>query len=183
MNIRYWWTVPDNPPSHPDCFVIPSYALKDSHRPNKPTIAQIQLAFRWWQRFAEASFIMSTGDNQGLGVSNARVMAEYAERLGVPRERILEEDRSRNTNENLLYSMDIVRAKHFSQVTLVTLDLYTRRAVATARKQGWRDFYWLSVYSPGEPAYGGKWLQTSTRGTIMCYEMVASLYSRLAGWM
>jgi uncharacterized SAM-binding protein YcdF (DUF218 family) len=50
--------------------------------------------------------------------------------------------------------MDIIAAEHLQQPTLVTLDLYTRRAVATARKLGWKDFYWLSVFSEGEPAYG-----------------------------
>ena len=79
---------------------------------------------------------MSTGDNQGLGIPNSRVMAEYAVSLGLPRENVIEEDRSRNTYENLLYSMQIIKERNLGQPTLVTLDLYTRRAVATAQKSG-----------------------------------------------
>lgn len=30
-------SIPDNPPSNPECFVIPSYGLRDYSRPNKPT--------------------------------------------------------------------------------------------------------------------------------------------------
>ncbi len=104
-------------------------------------------------------------------------------RLGVPRESLIEEDRSLNTFENLLYSMDIVQAEHLQHPTLVTLDLYTRRAVATATKLGWKEFYWLSVFSEGEPAFGYKWLQTHSRFTIFCYELAAMLYSRMAGWV
>jgi uncharacterized SAM-binding protein YcdF (DUF218 family) len=177
------WTIPDNPPSKPDCFVIPSYALKDRSLPNKPTRAQIELAFEWWKRFPQARLIMSTGDNQGLGIPNSTVMAEYAVGLGVPRENVIEEDRSLNTYQNLRYSMGIIQQLNLKQPTLVTLDLYTRRAVATARKLGWKDFYWLSVFSEGEPAYGYKWLQTYSRLTIFCYEVGAMVFSRIEGWV
>ena len=68
------------------------------------------------------------------------------------------------------------------QPTLVTLDLYTRRAVATARKLGWGELYWLSVYSRGEPAYGWKFFQTYSRLSILLYEMGAMAYSKMVGW-
>ena len=82
---------------------------------------------------------MCTGDNQGLGVSNASVMAAYAIQLGVPIECIIEEDQSKNTYENLYNAQKIIKGQGYSQPTLVTLDLYTRRAVATAHKIGWKN--------------------------------------------
>jgi vancomycin permeability regulator SanA len=181
--IQRFWLIPDNPPAQPDCFVIPSYALKDRTLPTRPTRAQIELAIEWWKRFPHAKLIMSTGDNQFLGINNSTVMAEYAMRLGVPRENIIEEDRSRNTYQNLAYSMDIIRAQGLARPTLVMIDLYTRRAVATANRLGWKDFYWLSVYSAGEPAYGYKWLQTHSRLTIFVYEVGATVWSKLMGWV
>lgn len=126
---------------------------------------------------------MCTGDNQGLGVTNASVMADYAVSLGVPARKVIEEDRSLNTYENLFNAMQIIREVNFRQTTLVTLDLYTRRAVATARKMGWEDFYWLSVYSKGEPAYGYKYFQTHSRLTLYLYEVLATVYSKLVGWI
>lgn len=181
--IQRFWMIDDQPPSHPGCFVIPSYALKDSSRPTRPTRAQIELAFEWWMRFPQAKLIMSTGDNQGLGLPNSRVMADYAVSLGVPHENVIEEDRSWNTYTNLLYSMEIIQARKLGPPTLVTLDLYTRRAVATARKIGWTDFHWLSAFSEGEPAYGYKWLQTHSRATIFCYEVGAMIFSKMVGWV
>jgi uncharacterized SAM-binding protein YcdF (DUF218 family) len=126
---------------------------------------------------------MSTGDNQGLGVTNASVMVDYALRLGVPAQNLVAEDESLNTWQNLSCSMNIMMGRGVQQPTLVTLDLYTRRAIATARKQGWPDFYWLSVHSRGEPAHGKKAVQTYSRLTILLYEMGAMLYSRLVGWV
>ncbi len=177
------WAIPDKPPTNPGCFVIPSYALKDRTLPTLPTRAEIALAAEWWQRFPHAYLILSTGDNQGLGITNARVMREYAASLDVPRDHLVEEDRSKDTLENLRFSMDIIRQRHFQQPTLVTLDLYTRRAVATARKQGWQDLCWLSAYSRGEPAYGTKAFQTHSRLTIFLYEVGAMAYSKLVGWV
>ncbi len=177
------WSIPDNPPSMPDCFVIPSYGLRDRTLPTQPTRAQIELAVAWWRKFPHAILIMSTGDNQGLGITSARVMIEYAATLGVPRANLIEEHRSRNTLENLLYSSEIIQRGHFRQATLVTLDLYTRRAVATARKLGWQNFYWLSVYSDAEPAYGFRRFQTYSRLTIFCYEIAAVAYGKMAGWV
>ena len=177
------WIIPDRPPVAPDCFVIPSYALKDRSTPTKPTIADIRLAAEWWQRFPHASLIMCTGDNQRLGISNACVMAACAVRLGVPAQNVIEEDQSLNTYENLYNARQIIQNIGFRQPTLVTLDLYTRRAVATARKMGWEDFYWLSVYSSGEPAYGYKWIQTHSRLTLYLYEVLAMVYSKLVGWV
>ena len=177
------WMIPDNPPSAPGCFVIPSYALKYRLTPTRPTAAEIKLAAEWWRRFPQASLIMCTGDNQRLGVTNASVMAAYAIRLGVPPENVIEEDRSVNTYENLYNARQIIQERSFKQPTLVTLDLYTRRAVATARKMGWRDFYWLSVYSKGEPAYGYKWIQTHSRFTLYLYEVLAMAYSKMVGWV
>src|SRR5512133_2909577 len=181
--MRWSWILPDNVPSNPDCFVIPSYALKDRSTPSKPTRAQIQLAYTWWLKFPNARLIMSTGDNQGLGIPNSKVMAAYAMNLGIPQENIIEEDQSMNTYENLLYSMRIMEREGMKQPTLVTLDLYTRRAVAVARKLDMADFYWLSAYAHGEPAYGYKWLQTYSRLTIFCYEVAAMVYCRAAGWI
>lgn len=181
--IQRFWNIPDYPPSDPGCFVIPSYALKSASLPTAPTRAQIELAFEWWQRFPGSKLIMSTGDNQRLGIPNSRVMADYAVSLGLPRESVIEEDRSRITYENLLYSGEIIKARNLAQPTLVTLDLYTRRAVATARKMGWRDFHWLSVFSRGEPAYGWKWIQTHSRLTLFCYEVGAMMFSKIVGWV
>lgn len=174
--------LPDNPPSQPSCFVVPSYALKDRSTPTLPTRAALELAVDWWRRFQDAVIIVSTGDNQQLGVTNASVMAGYVARLGVPRDHIVQEDRSRNTYENLVFCREIATSAGYLEPTLVTHDLYTRRAVAVARKIGWSDLRWVSAYSKGEPAAGYKYFQTFSRLTIGCYEMAAMVYCRLRGW-
>lgn len=176
------WLVADNPPSRPDCFVVPSYALKNATTPTLPTSSELDLASQWWRRFPTSFIIVATGDNQRLGVTNAAVMADYLTCQGVPSDRIIQEDRSLNTYENLLNCRKIVEEVGCVEPALVTLDLYTRRALAVARKIGWHDLRWLSAYSKGEPAYGYKYFQTYSRLTIRCYELAAMVYCRLVGW-
>ena len=177
-----FWNIPDYPPPEPDCFVIPSYAVKNQNLPTLPTCAQIKLAYEWWLKFPSAALIMCTGDNQFLGVTNASVMSAYAQELGIPASQIIEEDRSWNTYTNLKYALEIITQRSFRSPTLVTHDLYTRCAVATAQKIGWPHFFWLSAYSKGQPAYGYKWLQTYSRTTIFCYEFGAMILSKIRGW-
>jgi len=75
------WTIPDDPPSSPGCFLIPSYALLDRRSPVRPTRAQVELAYEWWQRCPQAEPSMSPGNSQRLHIPNSPVMIEYA--LGV----------------------------------------------------------------------------------------------------
>jgi uncharacterized SAM-binding protein YcdF (DUF218 family) len=181
MNLYQRWIVEDNPPVRPDCFVVLSYAVEDGQNPTVPTQAVIRLAAARWKKFPRSVIIMSTGDNQKLGVPNSRVMTLYAVGLGVPRRNLIEENRSRTTYENLIYSREIIKKRKLKNITLVTYDLHMRRTLAVAKKLGWKNLTWVSAPSPGSPAYGIKRFQTYSRLTIFCYELLATVYNRLRG--
>lgn len=173
------WCISDRLPDRTDCFIILSYAVRDRHMPVRPTRVLIEKAETLLRRFPEAIVILSTGDNQGLGRTNAAVMAEYGRRIGIPEDRIIQEGRSRNTYENLIFSQEIMQKRGLSHPTIIALDLHMRRAVAIARKLGWNDFRWISVFGRGEPAYGIKSFQTRSRATIFVYEILAWVYCRI----
>lgn len=178
-----FWIVPDRPPEETDCFVVLSYAVKNRELPTRPTRAAIELAYTWWKKFPKAKVIMSTGDVQKLGIPDSTIMARYAMSLGLPKRAIIEEDRSRNTYENLLYSMHVMRQHGLKKPTIVASDLHMRRALEIVRKLEWSDFYWLSAYAKGEPATGYKWLQTHSRPLTFLYELLAFGYSKLRNWL
>jgi uncharacterized SAM-binding protein YcdF (DUF218 family) len=181
MDFYKFWTVSDNPPKHTDCFIILSYAVEDIQTPTVPTKATIQLVSKWRNKFPHASVIMSTGDNQKLGVPNSKVMVEYAEQLGIPKRYLIEEGKSWSTYENLICSKEIIDKKKFTHVTLVLYDLHVRRTLAVAAKLGWKNFSWISISSQGSPAYGWKYVQTYSRLTIFLYELLAYVYNWLRG--
>lgn len=66
--------------------------------------------------------------------SVARTMAEVARRLGVPADRVLVEERSTNTYENLVFSKSMLKGQ-YGRVWLVTSALRMPRAMAVASKQ------------------------------------------------
>ena len=181
MDIYKLWTVPDSPPKYTDCFIVLSYAVENARIPTVPTQVAIRLAYTWWKKNPTAKIIMSTGDNQKLGVTNSRVMARYAGKLGIPERLVLEEDRSKTTYENLIFSKQIADRHNLKHITLVMYDLHVRRTLAIARKLGWQEYNWISVSGRGSPAYGIKRFQTYSRLTIFIYEILAYFYNRIRG--
>ncbi len=58
----------------------------------------------------------------------ASLMKEHAESLGVPADRILLEDSSRSTEEDALYTRDVLKKHHIGSIILVTSPYHSRRA-------------------------------------------------------
>ncbi|MFC1647158.1 YdcF family protein [Patescibacteria group bacterium] len=181
MSLYKLWNLPDSPPTKPDCFLVLSYAVCDEKSPTIPTQTIIRLAYVWWKRYPKSKVIMSTGDNQGLGIPNSRVMVNFARQLGIPAKNLIEEDKSKDTYTNLIYSQRIVNKEKLKKVTLVLYDFHVRRSLAVAKKIGWNNLNWISTTSVGSPAYGIKRFQTFSRGSIFIYELIAYLYNKIRG--
>jgi len=175
------WTIPDNKPVDCDCFIVLSYGVKSRFTPTKPTRELIKLAKKWQKKFPQSKIIMSTGDNQLLGKTNATIMAEYGKKIGIPKNSIIEEGLSMDTYENLTFSKKLMDIHKLKKPTIVAYDFHTKRAVAIANKLGWSGYSWLSAKSPGEGAYGHKYLQTISRLSIFIYEILAWFYNKKKG--
>lgn len=83
-----------------------------------------------------APFILFTGgDKRGTGRAESAVLAEVAQGEGVPEEHLLTEERSANTEENVLYGRELLRqvdrlaAVH--RALLISAPYHLRRAKAT----------------------------------------------------
>lgn len=180
--LRYW-DFPDNTPKNYGVIIALSYAVENTNKPNRLTRAVLRQTYKLWKLFPKAKVIVSTGDNQGLGKTNAKIMKEYAESLGIYAHNIFLEEESNNTYENLLFSRRIVEKNKLKDTVIVAHDLHMRRVLATAKKMGWNDIFWVSAYSEGGRSYGIKRFQTYSRFTVLIYEIFATLYSKLIGWI
>ncbi|MFE3542777.1 YdcF family protein [Nocardia sp. NPDC059177] len=100
--------------------------------------ARLDLAGQLWAacRAAGADPLLVTSGGQGPdeAVSEATAMATYLRERGVPDERILREDRSVNTRENLRYSAQLL-AEHAitGDIVLVTSNFHVLRTALLAR--------------------------------------------------
>jgi uncharacterized SAM-binding protein YcdF (DUF218 family) len=80
--------------------------------------------------------IVSGGQGENEPISEAAGMKQYLLEAGISEERIIVEDKSSNTNENLLYSSEFID-KENDRVVLVTNDFHMFRAYGIAKKQGY----------------------------------------------
>lgn len=159
--------------------VAVSYALDARANLTPPTRAVMDRAIQMWRVAPDAWLIPSTGDNQRLGVTNARVMADYAAAQGVPRARILEEDRSANTWQNLAYSWAMARAHGADHLVIVCYDLHARRCELVARRQGIPARIVIATSATTGMAARKPWF--ASRATIAVYEALAVIFGRLTG--
>lgn len=130
-----------------------------------------------------------------LGGSEAEDMSVLLERLGVPREAILKEERSRNTRENALQTKRLLSERGLRRILLVTSARHLPRSVPLFERAGLdvtpvpTDF--ILVRTPRrDPAerHAGEWLfqivpevQNLAHSTDALREHLALFYYRIRG--
>lgn len=89
--------------------------------------------------------IVSGGQGYNEPRTEAEVMAEYLEEKGIERDRIILEDTSRTTAENIRNTMPMI--KEGSSVGLITNNFHVFRAVQTAEHNGMEDICGIAAGS------------------------------------
>lgn len=103
----------------------PSYALTK----------RLDAAYDYLMDNPDTQVILSGGQGPGEDITEAHAMAEYLKKKGFPESRMLLEDKSQNTDENIRYSMKLMESPEAS-VVLVTNHFHVFRGVGVAEKQG-----------------------------------------------
>lgn len=108
-------------------------------QPSPTLVERLELAYALALQHPAAQVIVSGGIDFGQTVSEASVMAAYLERRGLDKGRILREERSTSTHENLVFSLRLLPGAQAAQLPmlLVTSDFHTLRARWIAKKAGW----------------------------------------------
>ncbi|MHB2206106.1 YdcF family protein [Methylobacterium sp. CM6257] len=89
------------------------------------------------RRFPAARLVFSGGSGFiGGGIAEADIISQQADVLGVPRARLILENRSRNTHENATFSAALVQPKPGERWLLVTSAWHMPRAVGCFRQAG-----------------------------------------------
>lgn len=86
-----------------------------------------------------AKKLLITGGLGGFsedGPSEAALLKIFAMKRGVDEERIILEEKARNTYENALYTKDLVESRGYKRILIVTSAYHMKRAQLCFRKQG-----------------------------------------------
>ncbi len=90
--------------------------------------------------------IVSGGQGTGEDITEAEAMSSYLKSKGIPEERIIKEESSTNTAENIKYSKKLIKGDE-PKVVIVTNGFHVFRALSIARKQGLSQAQGLAVPS------------------------------------
>ena len=105
---------------------------------SRPLARRLDAAIRYWNRNPDAYIVVTGGLGNRAVITEAEAMARYLIRGGVPQARILLEDESTSTYENLIFASEILD-DHFPteyRAVVITNDFHIYRAVRTARSVG-----------------------------------------------
>ena len=130
-------------------YVIVLGAQWKSNGPSYVLQKRLDKALEYLRDNPDTLVIVSGGQGVNEPISEAEGMKQYLEERGIGEERILVENASTSTYENLLFSSELID-KEADRVVLVTNNFHMYRARGIARKQGYQNLEGLSARSyPG----------------------------------
>lgn len=103
--------------------------------PSSALTWRIERAYEYLIENPETSAVLSGGRGAGEDISEAECMRRELERLGVAPERLLLEDKSTSTFENISFSLAVINDEN-SKIGIVTNNFHVWRAVRIARRAG-----------------------------------------------
>jgi uncharacterized SAM-binding protein YcdF (DUF218 family) len=113
---------------------------------------RLDTAFAYLNAHPESIAILSGGKSHGQLASEAQVMAWYLERLGIDSRRLIMEELSSNTMENIRFSQELYETHEkqpLQEIMLITSDYHLLRAQMIARRSGLRAYGTRSVSPSG----------------------------------
>ncbi len=130
-----------------DYLVVLGAQMKRSG-PSKALQYRLDAAIRYLEENPDTRVIVSGGQGPDEHISEAQGMYDYLVEKGIDKNRILKEDKSVNTFQNLSFSAQYLDREQ-DAVGVVTNNFHVFRAVRTAKKAGYRNV--CGIAAKGEP--------------------------------
>ena len=129
-------------------YVIVLGAQMKKNGPSKALQYRLDAGIKYLQENPDTKVIVSGGQGADEHISEAQGMYEYLVTNGVEEDRIIKEDKSKNTVQNLKFSAELLD-KEEDSVAVISNNFHVFRAVKIAQKAGYNDVY--GIAAKGEP--------------------------------
>ena len=108
--------------------------------PSRTLAGRINTAVEWLQGHPDVRCVLSGGKGDKEMISEAECMYRYMTARGIEPERLIKEDRSVSTRENLLFSMRLLEEEGGAprEIAIVTSEFHEARAGLVAERLGIR---------------------------------------------
>ena len=124
--------------AHPDAIIVLGAGVNGS-TPSLSMCNRLDAALAYLGANPDALAVVSGGQGEGEDITEAKAMADYLTAHGIDSARIVQEDQSRTTRENLENSFAILRARGYDPangVGIVTSEYHLYRAKRMVRALG-----------------------------------------------
>ena len=106
-------------------------------RPSLMLVARLEAAEQFLKENSDAKCILSGGKGADEDISEAECMRRYLVERGIAEERLYIEDKSASTEENLLFSKEIIKKQGLGrEFVIITNEFHQYRASIVAEKTG-----------------------------------------------
>lgn len=129
-------------------YVVVLGAQIKANGPSKALQYRLDEAIIYLNENGESKVIVSGGQGPDEHISEAQGMYDYLVEKGIDSERIIMEDKSRNTFQNLTFSAEFFD-KEKDSVAVVSNNFHVFRAVKIAKKAGYKEV--SGIAAKGEP--------------------------------
>lgn len=129
--------------------ILGSGSLKCSASPT--LAARLDLGLEWARRLPAAKVLVTGGKNWTLPCAEAQIMGDYLRAHGLAAGRIIQEERSTTTYENLLFSQPLLEKNAVTphdEILIVSSDFHVLRARMIARRLGWSSVHTAGATTP-----------------------------------
>lgn len=109
--------------------------------PSLTLLQRLDKSLEYVKNNPDIKIVVSGGQGQGETITEAEAMKRYLIKQGVNEERIIKEDKSTNTFENLKFTAKILKEMDKTQnfkITIVTSDFHVFRAKFLAARHGFK---------------------------------------------
>lgn len=152
-------------------YIIVLGALAKESGPSVSLRERLDAALEYLNKHPDTVAVLSGGQGDNEPCSEAECMEKWLLGHGIPEERLILEDRSTSTEENIAFSLKKIGPEHAGPIGIASSEYHLRRAVLIAGEQGIDAF--------GIPAHTGRpLLRTNYFIREACAMMYRSLFSR-----
>ncbi len=125
-------------------YVLIAGAMVYGEEPSTALLSRIDVAYEYMIRHPDSVAILCGGQGDGENITEAECMRRVLTAYGIPPERMILEDTSATTAENMQNARALVSDKEASAL-IVTSNFHMFRTMRIAEKSGWNEVYGLAA--------------------------------------